>query len=61
MLCATDVAARGLDIDGVAHVVNFDLASTEDEFDSYAHRWVRRQQPLTLHLMCVWWAILKLN
>ena len=38
MLCATDVAARGLDIDGVAHVVNFDLASTEDEFDSYVHR-----------------------
>ena len=38
MLVATDVAARGLDIAGVEHVVNFDLASTPDEFDSYVHR-----------------------
>lgn len=38
VLVATDVAARGLDIAGVAHVVNFDLASTPDEFDSYVHR-----------------------
>lgn len=38
VLVATDVAARGLDIRGVEHVVNFDLASTPDEFDSYVHR-----------------------
>ena len=38
VLVATDVAARGLDIAGVEHVVNFDLASTPDEFDSYVHR-----------------------
>jgi ATP-dependent RNA helicase DDX3X len=38
VLVATDVAARGLDIADVKHVVNFDLASTPDEFDSYVHR-----------------------
>ncbi|MGB0651756.1 MAG: DEAD/DEAH box helicase [Thermoplasmatota archaeon] len=34
ILVATDVAARGLDVSGVTHVVNFDLP---DE-DSYVHR-----------------------
>ena len=38
VLVATDVAARGLDIDQVAHVINFDLGSTKDDFDSYVHR-----------------------
>ena len=38
VLVATDVAARGLDIEQVAHVINFDLGSTKDDFDSYVHR-----------------------
>jgi ATP-dependent RNA helicase DeaD len=36
ILVATDVAARGLDIDRITHVINFDLPETEPEV--YVHR-----------------------
>jgi len=35
ILVATDIAARGIDVDGVTHVVNFDLPN---EPESYVHR-----------------------
>ena len=35
VLVATDIAARGIDVDGITHVVNFDLPS---EPESYVHR-----------------------
>ena len=37
-LVATDVCARGIDVSGVAHVINFDLPTAPDDFDSYVHR-----------------------
>lgn len=35
IICATDVAARGLDIDGVTHVFNFEVPKNEQD---YTHR-----------------------
>ena len=35
VLVATDIAARGIDIDDITHVINFELP---DEPESYVHR-----------------------
>ena len=35
MLVATDIAARGIDVDGVSHVMNFELPNVPDD---YVHR-----------------------
>ncbi len=35
ILVATDVAARGIDVDGVSHVINFSVPST---YEDYVHR-----------------------
>src|SRR5439155_21101086 len=34
-LVATDIAARGIDVDGISHVVNFDLPNIPE---TYVHR-----------------------
>lgn len=38
VLVATDVAARGLDIPDVTHVIQFDLPFSAEDFDVYIHR-----------------------
>jgi len=35
LLVATDIAARGLDVDGISHVINYDMPDT---VDAYTHR-----------------------
>jgi ATP-dependent RNA helicase RhlE len=35
ILVATNIAARGLDIDGISHVINYDVP---DEAEDYVHR-----------------------
>ena len=35
MLVATDIAARGIDVDGISHVINYDLPHVPE---SYVHR-----------------------
>lgn len=35
VLVATDIAARGIDVDGITHVINFDLPN---DSESYVHR-----------------------
>jgi ATP-dependent RNA helicase RhlE len=35
IMVATDIAARGLDVEGISHVINFDMPDTED---AYIHR-----------------------
>lgn len=35
VLCATDVAARGIDVSDVSHVINFDIPTT---YEDYVHR-----------------------
>ncbi len=41
-LVATDIAARGIDVDGVSHVINFDLPNVPE---SYVHRIGRTAPP----------------
>ena len=35
VLVATDIASRGLDVEGITHVINFELPN---EVESYVHR-----------------------
>ena len=45
ILVATDVAARGLDVQGISHVVNFDIPATTDDYIHRIGRHGPRQMP----------------
>lgn len=38
VLIATDVAARGIDVPAVTHVIQYDMPVSAEEFDTYVHR-----------------------
>lgn len=38
ILVATDVAARGIDVPAVTHVIQFDMPQSAEDFDVYVHR-----------------------
>ena len=54
VLIATDIAARGIDVDGVSHVINFELPNVPEQYvhrigrtaragaDGHRHRLLRR-------------------
>jgi ATP-dependent RNA helicase RhlE len=44
ILVATDVAARGLDIDGISHVINYDIPPTADDYIHRIGRTARAQR-----------------
>lgn len=53
MLIATDVAARGLDIPNVDHVVHFNLPRTADAYIHRSGRTARAQNPgFALQIVC---------
>ena len=41
VLVATDVAARGLDVEGISHVINFDVPFSPDDYIHRAGRTAR--------------------
>lgn len=49
ILVATDVASRGLDVKGIAHVINLDLPR---QFEDYVHRIGVHIQPAQSHVCC---------
>ena len=44
ILVATDVAARGLDVDGISHVINYDIPPTADDYVHRVGRTARAQR-----------------
>jgi ATP-dependent RNA helicase RhlE len=44
LLVATDVAARGLDVEGVSHVINYDIPPTADDYIHRIGRTARAQR-----------------
>jgi ATP-dependent RNA helicase RhlE len=53
VLVATDVAARGIHVDSVAHVVNFDLPQVPDDYIHRVGRTGRAGQRGTASTFCV--------
>lgn len=44
ILVATDIAARGIDVEGIAHVINFNIPNTADDYVHRAGRTARAER-----------------
>jgi ATP-dependent RNA helicase RhlE len=44
ILVATDIAARGIDVEGIAHIINFNLPNTAEDYVHRAGRTARAQR-----------------
>ncbi|XP_059054092.1 ATP-dependent RNA helicase p62-like [Achroia grisella] len=51
ILVATDVAARGLDVDGITHVINYDFPNTTEDYIHRIGRTGRQQNKGVAHTM----------
>ncbi|KAM3966305.1 ATP-dependent RNA helicase p62 [Aphomia sociella] len=51
ILVATDVAARGLDVDGITHVINYDFPNTSEDYIHRIGRTGRQQNKGVAHTM----------
>ncbi len=54
ILVATDIAARGIDVEGIAHVVNFNLPNTAEDYVHRSGRTARAQREGVSSIIGTW-------
>ncbi|VEB06811.1 ATP-dependent RNA helicase RhlE [Klebsiella pneumoniae] len=57
VLVATDIAARGLDIEELPHVVNYELPNVPEDYVHRIGRTVARRPPAKPYRWCAWMSI----
>lgn len=54
ILVATDIAARGIDVEGIAHVINFNLPNTAEDYVHRSGRTARAQREGVSSIIGTW-------